>query len=219
MVILGLVAGPLDRLGGVAAIRGGSLSYYPDFLVKLSDKRTVIVETKGQEDLDVPLKIQRLQQWCEDVNARQREVLYEWLLVDQESFENITPEHSATWFAAAQSTKSMNKSVLYARVSSREQEQEGFSIPAQLKLLKEYAARQGMEIVQEFVDVETAKQAGRTAFGEMVGFLKESPSVQILLVEKTDRLYRNFRDYVIIDYLDIEPPLVRPPSTAEFTLS
>ncbi len=48
------------------------------------------------------------------------------------------------------------KAVLYARVSSKEQEQEGFSIPAQLKLLKEYAARQGMEVVREFVDVETA---------------------------------------------------------------
>ena len=31
--------------------------------------------------------------------------------------------------------------VIYARVSSREQEREGFSIPAQLKLLKEYALK------------------------------------------------------------------------------
>jgi len=34
--------------------------------------------------------------------------------------------------------------VIYARVSSKEQEKEGFSIPAQLKsLLKEYSAAQG----------------------------------------------------------------------------
>ena len=32
------------------------------------------------------------------------------------------------------------QAVIYARVSSKEQEKEGFSIPAQLKLLKEYAA-------------------------------------------------------------------------------
>ena len=31
------------------------------------------------------------------------------------------------------------QAVIYARVSSKEQEKEGFSIPAQLKLLKEYA--------------------------------------------------------------------------------
>lgn len=57
--------------------------------------------------------------------------------------------------------------VIYARVSSKEQEKEGFSIPAQLKLLKEYASKLGFGIAREFVDVETAKQAGRTAFGEL----------------------------------------------------
>ena len=61
--------------------------------------------------------------------------------------------------------------VIYARVSSKEQEKEGFSIPAQLKLLKEYATAQSFTVVQEYVDVETAKQAGRTAFGEMVALL------------------------------------------------
>ena len=51
---------------------GDISNYYPDFLVKLSDKRIVIVETKGQEDLDVPLKMQRLRQWCEDINGGSR---------------------------------------------------------------------------------------------------------------------------------------------------
>lgn len=48
--------------------------------------------------------------------------------------------------------------VIYARVSSREQEREGFSIPAQLKLLKEYALKNGFQIVKEFSDAETAKK-------------------------------------------------------------
>ena len=56
----------------------------------------------------------------------------------------------------------------YARVSSKEQEMEGYSIPAQQKSLQEYAARRGIQIVAEFIDVETAKQSGRTRFGEMV---------------------------------------------------
>ena len=63
------------------------------------------------------------------------------------------------------------QAVIYARVSSKEQEKEGFSIPAQLKLLKDYAARGGLSVVQEYVDVETAKQTGRSSFGEMVAFL------------------------------------------------
>jgi site-specific DNA recombinase len=94
--------------------------------------------------------------------------------------------------------------VVYARVSSKEQEKEGFSIPAQLKLLKEYAAAQGFVVAQEYVDVETAKQTGRVAFGEMVTYLKTHPTVRVMLVEKTDRLYRNLKDWVTIDELDTE---------------
>ena len=52
----------------------GNISYYyPDFLVKVKPKSAkeelFVVETKGREDLDDPLKIKRLRQWCHDVNA------------------------------------------------------------------------------------------------------------------------------------------------------
>jgi site-specific DNA recombinase len=96
------------------------------------------------------------------------------------------------------------RAVIYARVSSKEQEKEGFSIPAQLKLLAEYAAAQGLTVTREYVDVDTAKQTGRAAFGEMVSYLKAHPTVRVLLVEKTDRLYRNLKDWVTVDDLDIE---------------
>lgn len=58
-------------------------------------------------------------------------------------------------------------------VSSDEQEKKGFSIPAQLKLLRAYAAENGIRVVREFVDVETAKVAGRSGFNEMVDFLEQ----------------------------------------------
>src|SRR4051794_27645378 len=96
------------------------------------------------------------------------------------------------------------EAVIYARVSSKEQEKEGFSIPAQLKLLKEYAAGNGFAVAQEYIDVETAKQTGRAAFGEMVAYLKAHPSIRVMLVEKTDRLYRNLKDWVTVDELDVE---------------
>ena len=62
--------------------------------------------------------------------------------------------------------------VLYVRVSSKDQEAEGFSIPAQSRLLLEYAARQGFVVEREFVDIETAKASGRTHFSEMLAYLK-----------------------------------------------
>src|SRR3970040_1834111 len=102
------------------------------------------------------------------------------------------------------------EAVLYVRVSSKEQEKEGFSIPAQRKLLTEYAIQHGLQIVREFEDIETAKRAGRAAFGEMVAFLQEnSASRPVLLVEKTDRLYRNIKDWVTIGDLNLEVHLVK----------
>lgn len=62
----------------------------------------------------------------------------------------------------------MNKAVIYARVSSKDQEIEGFSIPAQLKLLREYAVKNNFVVAEEFTDIETAKKAGRTQFNKML---------------------------------------------------
>ena len=99
--------------------------------------------------------------------------------------------------------------VIYARVSSREQEREGFSIPAQLKLLKEYALKNRFQIVQEYSDAETAKKSGRTNYNIMLDFLKANPNIRTILVEKTDRLYRNFKDYVTLEDYDLEVHLVK----------
>ena len=77
----------LDYVNAVGDIS----NYYPDFMVKLSDKRIVIVETKGQGDLDVPLKMARLAQWCEDINRVQSDVEYDFVYVDEESFEKYKP--------------------------------------------------------------------------------------------------------------------------------
>ena len=98
----------------------------------------------------------------------------------------------------------MRKAVLYARVSSKDQEKEGYSIPAQLKLLREYALKHGFTIVKEFIDVERAKATGRKQFGEMLRFLNGNPGCRTVIVEKTDRLYRNFRDFVTLEDLNVE---------------
>lgn len=71
---------------------GEPTNYYPDFLVKVSTNQIVIAETKGQEELDVPLKMQRLRQWCDDVNRVQTDVMYGYVYVDKESFDEYKPK-------------------------------------------------------------------------------------------------------------------------------
>lgn len=109
---------------------------------------------------------------------------------------------------AAPSTHGV-RAVMYARVSTAEQEKEGFSIPAQQKLMREYASQNEIGIAAEFVDVETAKRTGRPGFDEMLRYMKKYTSVRVVLVEKTDRLYRNLKDWVTVDGLDIEVHFVK----------
>ena len=73
----------IDATGNIA-------NYIPDFLVKVSDTKTFVVETKGLEDLDDPLKIKRLRQWCIDVNASHSDVEFDFVYVDQEKFDRLT---------------------------------------------------------------------------------------------------------------------------------
>jgi len=100
--------------------------------------------------------------------------------------------------AAAQASRV----VLYARVSSKEQREEGYSIEAQLRLLRDYAVKQGFAIAEEFIDVESASKSGRAGFNAMLAHLRNHPACRIILVEKTDRLYRNLKDYATLDVND-----------------
>jgi type III restriction enzyme len=71
---------------------GDISNYYPDFIVKKSEQETYIIETKGLEDLDVPLKMERLKQWCIDINKAQSDISYDYVFVDQEGFEQYQPK-------------------------------------------------------------------------------------------------------------------------------
>lgn len=101
------------------------------------------------------------------------------------------------------------EAIIYARVSSKEQEKEGYSIDAQTRLLRDYARKEGFAILHEYVDVETEKKSGRKEFNQMLAFLKKHKHIQTILVEKTDRLYRNISDWVTLDALNLDIHFVK----------
>lgn len=98
--------------------------------------------------------------------------------------------------------------VMYVRVSSDDQ-RDGFSIPAQIELLVDYARAHDMHIVRVFEESMSAKASGRIEFNRMLKYLKNHPEVRSILVEKTDRLYRNFKDYATLDDSKYEIHLVK----------
>ena len=75
----------IDATGNIA-------NYYPDFVVKLSETQVFVIETKGLEDLDDPLKVKRLKQWCADVNSTHSNVKFDFVYVDQDTFDQFTED-------------------------------------------------------------------------------------------------------------------------------
>ena len=108
-----------------------------------------------------------------------------------------------------QTLRPRRQAVLYARVSSKDQERGGFSIQAQQQLLRAYARQRGFEIAEAFIDVETAGKAGRANFGAMLRYVRRHPRCRAILVEKTDRLYRNIKDWVALEELGLDVHLVK----------
>ncbi len=70
---------------------GDISNYYPDFLVKLPGNRIVWWKPRDRRTWTSRSKWPRLRQWCEDINRVQADVKYEFVYVDQESFEKYKP--------------------------------------------------------------------------------------------------------------------------------
>ncbi len=102
-----------------------------------------------------------------------------------------------------QNKNTKNEAVIYCRVSSKEQEETGYSLPAQEKLLTEYAQRKSFVILKVFSVAESASGAKqRKVFEEMMGYMQKK-GIQILLCEKVDRLTRNLKEAVVAnDWLE-----------------
>ncbi len=89
---------------------------------------------------------------------------------------------------------------LYARKSTDEPDRQILSIEAQIAELHEFAVREHLEIVHEFVESQTAKEPGRPIFNEMVKRM-QSGEASGIIAWHPDRLARNSIDGGQIIYL------------------
>lgn len=92
------------------------------------------------------------------------------------------------------------KSVLLCRVSSKEQEETGYSLPAQEKLLTEYSNQHGLETNPKVFSISESASGKkqREIFSSMLVYISKH-NIKIIICEKVDRLTRNFRDAVAIN--------------------
>ena len=91
------------------------------------------------------------------------------------------------------------KALLFCRVSSKEQADEGYSLESQEKLLTSYAGEHGFQIAKVYKVAETAsKDHFRKMFKEMFEHATKN-KINLILCEKIDRLTRSLKSAAIVD--------------------
>jgi len=92
------------------------------------------------------------------------------------------------------------KALLLARVSSKEQE-EGQSIPAQERRLREYAERKGLIVEEVFKITESSTKNTRKEFEKILERIRKSREIVALVADTIDRVQRSFKESVVLDNL------------------
>jgi DNA invertase Pin-like site-specific DNA recombinase len=92
------------------------------------------------------------------------------------------------------------KTLIYTRVSTKEQADEGYSLEAQEKLLKEYAETHNLVVDKKIFKISESASGKhlRKLFNEVFDYAEQA-KVSIILCEKIDRLTRNSKDAVVAD--------------------
>lgn len=83
-------------------------NYVPDFIVKQTPDDIWVIETKGREDIDDPLKRARLRQWCDDATDREPGKRRRSLRIREEdwgedsprTFDELAPTFALDWVPA-----------------------------------------------------------------------------------------------------------------------
>lgn len=94
-------------------------------------------------------------------------------------------------------TNQTKRAVIYCRVSTKEQVDEGNSLSSQQKVCKDYALKNGYEISEAFIEEgESAKTADRTQLQKLLSYCaNKKNNITAVIIYKLDRLSRNTDDY------------------------
>lgn len=89
------------------------------------------------------------------------------------------------------------RAVIYCRVSTKEQAEEGNSLVTQENNCREYALKNGYEIAEVFIEQgESAKTADRTQLQKLLAYCAfKKNNIQAIIAYKIDRISRNTDDY------------------------
>ncbi len=81
-------------------------------------------------------------------------------------------------------------SILYARVSTEEQAKSGYSLAQQLEALREYAAKEGYEVLEEVADPGQSGTSLERLGMDRIRELVAAGGVSVVLAQDLDRISR-----------------------------
>jgi len=86
--------------------------------------------------------------------------------------------------------------IIYCRVSTKEQAESGFSLDAQEKSCREFANKNGYEVIKVFIEKgESAKTQDRTELQKLIKYvINKKKHITAIIIWKYDRLTRNLSD-------------------------
>jgi site-specific DNA recombinase len=80
------------------------------------------------------------------------------------------------------------RAILYARVSTEEQVRSGYSLAQQLEALRDYASREGYEVLEEVADLGQSGATLERPGMDRVRDLVAAGDVSVVLAQDRDRL-------------------------------
>lgn len=92
------------------------------------------------------------------------------------------------------------KAIIFARVSSKDQE-DGQSIPSQVRRLTEYAIKKNFIIESTYQVTESSSKDTRKQFEQIINYVKKAKEPFALITDTVDRLQRSFRETPLLDEL------------------
>src|ERR671916_3244874 len=89
------------------------------------------------------------------------------------------------------SDHSSKRAILYARVSTDEQARSGYSLAQQIEALRQYAASEGYEVIEEVSDPGQSGASLERPGMDRVRDLVDAGGVSVVLAQDTDRIARD----------------------------
>ena len=106
------------------------------------------------------------------------------------AYEQVDNGSGSGYRSAPQNGNGSRRAILYARVSTDEQARSGYSLAQQMEALREYAAREGYEVLEEVRDPGQSGASLERPGMDRVRDLVAAGGVAVVLAQDRDRFAR-----------------------------